>query len=928
MIESINKSMTLDLNNSSYKVVKTTSGNRHCRFLVITITKDEEDYTIPEGVEVIVRGHRSDGKTFFEETVISENEIILELNDNIVGKGGVSECELAFYYNKGEDEEQLLITMPFKIQAPESPFDETAVINSVQFSALEEAIITVQGLIENVSDLKEETTAILNSWDEYYKPHFDQAIVDEQQRTENEDSRVEAENSRVEAENTRVSNEDNRVVAENNRVVAENNRVSAENDRISAENDRVSAENTRVTAETNRISSEEARVTAENNRVSAEDARVIAENDRVSAENDRATAETERNDSEADRITAENERVSAENIRIENEKARVEAENARKEAETNRDTEESKRVSAETDRASAEAVRNSSEESRVNAENARDAAENIRVKNETDRIAAESARANAETDRITEESTRVANENERIENEAKRIEAEKSRETNTAEAIKNSEAATKKAEDAASGVIAALEGTIATVDHIGLSKPDGDTITIDKDGTLHSSAKGIEITLEEYNALSEEEKSDGSVYYITDADSISGETSSVTYTKSQITDFNQELSTEDLNSIKEPGYYFANAGNTVANKPTDVDAFGLEVIPSSNDWITQVLYVSELQKSYRRWVNESAITEWVEEHLSDTASKLTTARNISVAGDFTGSYSFDGSEDVSYNLWSYYSKSLTYSKNNYPWHRIAKLDTITDSYTDKAITLYLSQEYNNGYFGIVRVSLRTNDTGVASAVEVKWLVRSGFEADAIKVGLYNIYGSTYADVFLKSQNTYDSTIIRQMASGSRRSITRTWILVDSTENNGTTADDKLDSTECWKTIEEAATELHSQDYSTIINGTDSGMVSKSLTSETATKLSTSAGSATQPVYFQDGEPVACESVLGKTVIGTLSAGSTSITFSDSLITTDSTLDFYTSIYGVSPKTVSVASGSVTLTFKAQTTDVKVKVVIK
>ena len=167
-----------------------------------------------------------------------------------------------------------------------------------------------------------------------------------------------------------------------------------------------------------------------------------------------------------------------------------------------------------------------------------------------------------------------------------------------------------------------------------------------------------------------------------------------------------------------------------------------------------------------------------------------------------------------------------------------------------------------------------------------------------------------------------------MASGSRRSITRTWILVDSTENNNSTADDKLDSTECWKTIEEAATELHSQDYSTIINGTDSGTVSKSLTSETATKLSTSAGSATQPVYFQDGEPVACESVLGKTVIGTLSAGSTSITLSDSSITTDSTLDFYTSIYGVSPKTVSVASGSITLTFKAQTTDVKVKVVIK
>lgn len=56
---------------------------------------------------------------------------------------------------------------------------------------------------------------------------------------------------------------------------------------------------------------------------------------------------------------------------------------------------------------------------------------------------------------------------------------------------------------------------------------------------------------------------------------------------------------------------------------------------------------------------------------------------------------------------------------------------------------------------------------------------------------------------------------------------------------------------------------------------------------------------------------------GVDVSGTLSAGSTSITLSSSKITTSSILDFYTSIYGVSPSDVAVSSGSVTLTFDAQ-----------
>ncbi len=58
---------------------------------------------------------------------------------------------------------------------------------------------------------------------------------------------------------------------------------------------------------------------------------------------------------------------------------------------------------------------------------------------------------------------------------------------------------------------------------------------------------------------------------------------------------------------------------------------------------------------------------------------------------------------------------------------------------------------------------------------------------------------------------------------------------------------------------------------------------------------------------------------------TLAAGATSVTISDSRITTNSALSFYTSVYGTNPTAVSVANGSVTLTFDAQDADMEVGV---
>lgn len=58
---------------------------------------------------------------------------------------------------------------------------------------------------------------------------------------------------------------------------------------------------------------------------------------------------------------------------------------------------------------------------------------------------------------------------------------------------------------------------------------------------------------------------------------------------------------------------------------------------------------------------------------------------------------------------------------------------------------------------------------------------------------------------------------------------------------------------------------------------------------------------------------------------TLTAGNTSITISDAVITTTATYDFYADVFGVSPTAISVSEGSITLTFEAQQSDVVVKV---
>lgn len=65
-----------------------------------------------------------------------------------------------------------------------------------------------------------------------------------------------------------------------------------------------------------------------------------------------------------------------------------------------------------------------------------------------------------------------------------------------------------------------------------------------------------------------------------------------------------------------------------------------------------------------------------------------------------------------------------------------------------------------------------------------------------------------------------------------------------------------------------------------------------------------------------------------TLTSTLSAGSTTLTLSDTAITTSSTIDIYTDKWGVNPTDVAVETGKITLTFDKQSAALGVKVEVR
>ena len=210
-----------------------------------------------------------------------------------------------------------------------------------------------------------------------------------------------------------------------------------------------------------------------------------------------------------------------------------------------------------------------------------------------------------------------------------------------------------------------------------------------------------------------------------------------------------------------------------------------------------------------------------------SATKLVTARNISIAGrDFVGNVNFDGTGNVSLKgAINYCTINIGYTDPN-PFKRIAHIK-VAHSWNDNALLLYISQGYYDGNFGLCRVEFRTNDIANSDTaggyVSLRWLIRQGYATDSIQAGYYIHLKNAYVDVFLKTTGAYQGTVIR-VIQDSRGSINNSFGLINSTYN-----------TEAYTSLSAAATALYNVAYQGTVSGTDTCTVSHA---NSATKLQT------------------------------------------------------------------------------------------
>lgn len=388
-----------------------------------------------------------------------------------------------------------------------------------------------------------------------------------------------------------------------------------------------------------------------------------------------------------------------------------------------------------------------------------------------------------------------------------------------------------------------------------------------------------------------------------------------THTKSQITDFPASLKNPTALTIQTNGTTAATYDGSAA-KTVNITkgTIGLGNVDNTADANKSVKYATSAGNASTATKAVSA-DKATSASSADKAAKLTTSRTVSGGSDITLSFNYDGSGNSTANIGFYSCKQFVGNTNNYPFHRFAKLDANKNAWVDNSMTFLINQDYSGGGYGICRLVYRSNaDSGSASVV-AEWLVRKGLSSDTVQVAIKtDKTNGAYCDAFYKSSSTYMSVVIRAIASGGRGSLGRTWTLINSNETDGTTATDKKTSSECWKTIADAGNELHKQAYSSSAPAIDGGYVASAGLANTAasctgnsasaTKLTSSAGSATQPVYFKDGKPVAGTYTLGDAsskMVRTLSAqgnsGWANQTTDDKYVPTMSFMAYWNGAYG-------------------------------
>ena len=524
--------------------------------------------------------------------------------------------------------------------------------------------------------------------------------------------------------------------------------------------------------------------------------------------------------------------------------------------------------------------------------------ENNRKVNEATRQTNEQTRQTNEQTRINSENIRNSNENTRKANEVIRESQESDRQTNTATAISNAEIATKKANDAADDLQAKLDSH-----HFVLIEDKGSAngvAELDENGIIISSqlpsyvddviegyfynskfykesTHTTEITGETgkiYIDLSTEKtyRWSGSTFVVISETLALGETSSTAYRgdRGKIA-YEHSQSAHAPSNAEENQNAFSSVivGDDVISATSKTDALNLV----AGDNITLTPNADE-----NRITISSA-------HPSITKSTDTTSTASPSAGDtFTAVDSV--TRDENGHVTTINTKTITLPNTSVSVDS-ALSSTSTNPVQNKVVNSALEEKLSlSGGTMTGDVVIPITKSSVESSLPVAGSTMSIKDITSLSdyktyLGTYIHSGAWYNLISIRHRNgcgdgsSYGMYLRTPLAEGSNL----TWgkqYGASSWEAERTILDSSNYKTYCTPAKIGAAASSHTHSYA--------GSSSAGGSATSAVKLDSSAGSATQPVYFSDGKPVACTYTLGKKV--TLYSGSKVLANSETISLSD------------------------------------------
>jgi|GEM_PF-812326 len=167
---------------------------------------------------------------------------------------------------------------------------------------------------------------------------------------------------------------------------------------------------------------------------------------------------------------------------------------------------------------------------------------------------------------------------------------------------------------------------------------------------------------------------------------------------------------------------------------------------------------------------------------------------------------------------------------NYPYHRFLSIQNLTGQWSDTVGIYLIDKRYDGGGYGIVKVTLRTNDKISNYSVSIRWLARSSsFAAADISYGAYLHDNKLDVDVFMKCGG-WPRTKVYNIFGASD------WTMMSSEESNDTTTTNRLKSVECYSSLADAGTKIHSASYSRTGEGVDEGVVARATNADNASSV--------------------------------------------------------------------------------------------